>query len=318
MVSSKEKCYTDGDDPCRKRCFVPYGCWTAGISPMNREQRDRALYDRIAGRYARKDSMVSSATVRRDKLLFALAPVLERGGNLGTVVDIGCGVGGPAKYLEGLYERYIGIDHSEELIKAARDFHRHNPRVEFIVANIKAEGLPRQVADLILSDGALHHMSELDKVMSSLVRLAKPGAFFVAIEPQNTNPVIMGMRRLRGLLDPAYSREQDFFSQKDLQNLFSTAGLSILAIGYQGFFSTPFAEVAMVPQALFIPVSRLASAMDRWLQGHLPAALKKFSFNIVATGQFPVREMIPGTAAATPGGTVAVSGRSGAGNSGRR
>jgi SAM-dependent methyltransferase len=254
---------------------------------MSREQEDKTLFDRIAKKYARKDANDSSALARKSKLISALKPVLDRTRNLGTVVDIGCGAGGPAKYLAGFYEHYIGIDQSEELIKAARDLHRDNPRADFIAANIKAEGLPRQVADVVLSDGALHHMSELDKVMGSLSRIAKPGAFFIAIEPQNTNPVIMGMRWLRGRLDPAYSLEQVFFSPKDLQNLFANAGLSVPVIDYQGFFSTPFAEVVLVPQALFVPFSRLASAVDRWLQVHLPPAVKKISFNIVATGRFP-------------------------------
>ncbi len=254
---------------------------------MTREERDKALFNKIAGNYARKDSCRSSALARRSKLTSILKPVLAMRPNLGTLVDIGCGVGGPAKYLAGNYERYIGIDHSEELIAAARIFNLGNPKADFIAASVKSKELPQNVADVILADGALHHMTELATVMASLARIAKPGAFVVAIEPQNANPFIRGMRWLRGFLDPTYSREQIFFSQGDLRDLFSGAGITDLSFAYQGFFSTPFAEVVMAPQALAVPFSQLASFLDRWLQENLPAAMKRISFNIVATGRFP-------------------------------
>lgn len=257
------------------------------FTEMTREQRDKSLFNQIAGRYARKESSASSALARKSKLLSIMKPVLAVRPNLGTIVDIGCGIGGPANYLAGHYDRYIGIDHSDELIAAAKLFNQNNPKAEFITASIKSQELSRNIADVILSDGALHHMTELDLVMKSLVGIAKPGAFIVAIEPQNANPFIRGMRWVRGFLDSTYSREQLFFSREYLRDLFSAAGITDLAVDYQGFFSTPFAEVVMVPQALFIPLSRRASSLDRWLQGNLPPALKKFSFNIVVTGRFP-------------------------------
>ncbi len=203
---------------------------------MNREQRDRALFDSIAARYARKDSLPSSAAARRGKLFFALAPLLEKSGDLGTVVDAGCGAGGPAAYLRGRYRRYIGIDHSPQLIAAARALHGDNPQAEFIAGNIKDGSLPARVADLVLCDGALHHMTNLDLVMRALAGIAKPGAFIVAIEPQAANPLIAGMRRLRRLLDRSYSQEQVPFSQADLLALFSGIGISELNFRWQGFF----------------------------------------------------------------------------------
>ena len=230
---------------------------------------------------------MSSALARKSKLLSVMKPVLDELPSFGTIVDIGCGVGGPAKYLAGYYERYIGIDYSKELIKAAKIFNRNNLNAEFIAESIKSKDLPRQVADVILSDGALHHMTELELVMESLVGIAKPGAFFVAIEPQNGNPLINGLRWIRGFLDSSYSREQIFFSKENLKNLFLTAGITNLSTYYQGFVSTPFAEVVMRPQALFIPLSHLASSMDRWLGVNMPAIMKKISFNIVVIGRFP-------------------------------
>ncbi len=129
---------------------------------MTIERADRDLFDRIAGRYARKDCVVSSSLARKSQLLSAIKPVLDELPVLGTIVEIGCGAGASAKYLAGRYERYIGIDQSEEMIKLARVLNQGNASAEFIAESVKSKNLPQNVADVILSIGALHHMTQLD------------------------------------------------------------------------------------------------------------------------------------------------------------
>ena len=252
---------------------------------MTREQADRDLFDRIARRYARKDVVASSSLARKSQLLTAIKPLLDESPNLGTVVDVGCGVGAPARYLTGHYERYIGVDQSEEMIEAAVAFNLDNPKAEFIARNIKSSDL-QNVADVVLSDGALHHITELDEAMDALVRIAKPGAFLVVREPQNGNPLLQAMRWMRGIVDPSYSREQVFFSEGDLRELCSNHGVTDISVEFQGFLSTPFAQVVIHPQFLSVPLSRAAISADRWLDAYLPGPLKKLSFNIVVVGRF--------------------------------
>lgn len=254
--------------------------------PMNREQRDQQLFDQIAAHYARKDRVPSSAVARKTQLFFALQPLLAERANLGTVVEIGCGIGAPARYLHGYYERYIGIDHSPEMIRMAAVYNKGNPRAHFIAGNIKAIDLPH-TADLIFADGALHHMTNLDDVMAHLASIAKPGAFLVAREPQNGNPLIQALRRLRATVDSAYSEEQIYFSEAQIIELFQRHGLTDLRTDFQGFFIPPFAQVVINPQRLTTPLSCLAGHIDKWLQAHLSRTLKKLSFNIVAIGVFP-------------------------------
>jgi SAM-dependent methyltransferase len=254
---------------------------------MDREIKDQALFDTIADQYAQKDIVPSSAIARQGQLLAALQPLLNQSTHLGTIIDIGCGVGAPAQYLQGLYERYIGIDQSAEMIEAACIFNQTRTGTEFLASNIKTVTLPDHTADVILSVGALHHMSELDEVMECLVRLAKPGATLVVLEPQNGNPVIQGMRWLRGAIDQAYSDEQIFFSEEELNDLFTRHGIIDLNKTFQGFLAPPFAEVILPPQFITRHLSRLAILGDFWLQTYLPAALQKLSFNIIFTGIFP-------------------------------
>lgn len=259
---------------------------------MTRETRDRLLFNRIARTYAKKDSAVSSSLARKSKLLSTITPVLATFSEPITIVDIGCGVGAPAKYLTGCYARYIGIDQSEELIEAAKIFHHGNPRAEFIAANMKSPNVAHSTADVILSDGALHHMTELDNVMTSLLWIAKPGAFLVIREPHNRNPLIGLLRWIRGFVDVSYSQEQRFFSEQELQDLLARHGISEVTIRYHGFLSTPFAEVVIPPQAIMVPLSRLAIAIDRWIEKYAPRALQQLSFNIIAIGRFPKKRLL--------------------------
>jgi SAM-dependent methyltransferase len=256
------------------------------VDRVARELADQSLFDTIAEQYARKDSIASSSLARRSQLLSAIRPVLDDQPNLGSVVEIGCGVGAPARYLMGRYERYIGIDQSEEMIEVARLFNRGNPNAKFLVNNARAPDLEPNVADTILSSGALHHMTELDEVMESLVRIARPGAYLVVIEPQNGNPLLQLMRWARGKIDPSYSSDQIYFSEQDLTDLFRGHGIGELLIDFQGFLSTPFAQVVLFPQALSTPLSRAASRIDPWLANSLPGPLKRLSFNIVMIGRF--------------------------------
>lgn len=253
---------------------------------MTREHEDRLLFDRIAAKYAHKDVAVSSALARKDQLLTAMRQAADGSARWGTIVDVGCGVGAPAHYLQGHYQEYIGIDQSAEMIEAAKIFNRDMPQARFLADNVKETHVPPHSADVILSIGALHHMTELDKVMESLVSIAKPGAKFVVIEPQNGNPLIQFMRGVRGLVDKAYSREQIFFSEAELVDLFTRHGITQLKITYQGYFSTPFAQVIASSNVLLVALSRLSVRMDNWLHIHLRGPLQKLSFDIIITGVF--------------------------------
>jgi len=129
-------------------------------------------------------------------------------------------------------------------------------------------------------------MTELEAVMYSLARIAKPGALLVAVEPQNGNPLLQIMRWIRGIMDPSYSREQVFFTEEYLRGLFVNHGVMNLSVAFQGFFTPPFAQVVMHPQCLIVPLGRAAVQVDYWLNKHLPGSLKKLSFNIVVIGRF--------------------------------
>lgn len=250
------------------------------------EERDRAHFDRIAEQYGRKDVIPSCRAAREYQVRRCLADVSPPGGRIGTIVEVGCGIGRAAKYLKGSYDRYVGIDQSERLIEAARVFNA-DCDAEFIAENVKSSDLPRGIGDLVILIGALHHMTEMDAVMEALRRLARPGAWFVALEPNRGNPLIMGMRRVRQRVDSSYSEDQRYFSRRELTDLLARHGLCDVHVDYQGYLTPPFAEVPLRPQFLFAPAARLAAAADGVLDARLPRPFRFLSWNLLARARFP-------------------------------
>lgn len=257
------------------------------------EESETRHYDTFAQHKTRRDVLLSSRIPRRDIVIRSVKPIVEkRGGSLGCVVDIGCGIGASAVYMNGLFDRYIGVDFSKGMIDIAHSFTAEIPNVEFMVANVKETTLPAGCADVVYMDGALHHMTDLPRVMQSMTRIAKPGAWFIAREPQRANPLIQLLRWSRMRIDPSYSSDQRFFLKRELTELLAEAGLDNIEARYQGFLTPPLAQVVLHPQALFAPVSRAAVALEGVAEKAMLGPLGALSWNITVYGQFPNRELV--------------------------
>jgi SAM-dependent methyltransferase len=261
-------------------------------SPINyqdddKELRDRQLFDSIASEYAKKDRARSSSIARRYQLFRALNPIIKSRKNLGTIIEIACGIGAPAHYLNGYYDRYIGIDYSEQQIVAARLYNSGNSKASFVAANIKTVSQIDSKADLILAVGALHHMTDLAAVFNSLKTLAKPGADFVAIEPNRGNALIQFLRELRSRLDKGYSAEQQYYIAEELYSLAESGGLLDITVDPQGYFSPPLAQVIISPQLLSVPMSYLSVLFDKVMDKGTSLLFTKLSWNLILWAKFP-------------------------------
>ncbi|MEM9019465.1 MAG: class I SAM-dependent methyltransferase [Planctomycetota bacterium] len=248
-----------------------------------REQRDRALFDGIAEHYTRKDLHPSARIARQQRLLqtLAAAPLPRKP----SILEAGCGAGFSARYLEGRFSRFAGIDYADNLIHAAR---RHNavPNASFLTANIKQLDLEEQF-DAVVMIGVLHHLDDMPAAVESLIRVLKPGGWLLANEPQPGNPMIRLARGMRKRIDRGYSDEQDQLSSGTLCQLYRDAGLEDVNTVPQGFISTPLAEVALEPTMITRPLAKLACRVDRGLERLGPGLLRRLSWNLVAVGRKP-------------------------------
>jgi SAM-dependent methyltransferase len=217
---------------------------------------------------------------RRLRLEQTLAKV--PGENFDRVLEVGCGAGFGAEYLQGSFDRYVGIDHSRRLIEVARE-KNSGEGVRFEAKSIETFEPPFDF-DLILMIGVLHHLEKPSRSLKTMVRWLRPGGYLVANEPQPANPLIRVARRARARLDSAYSSDQEEFSPDDLRSLFQGAGLEKIEIDPQGFLSTPFAEVVLGPRHIMMPLARGACAIDRSLERRSTAWKRKLSWNLIARG----------------------------------
>jgi len=245
------------------------------------ETKDRELFNQIAEHYCRKDILTVSRIARRQRLrkTFSVLPEIPDA----HILDVGCGCGFSASYLKGSYSRYVGVDYAENLIRFARK-HNGSDKADFYLKKID-EFFPDQEFDVIFMIGVLHHFDDLKKNFEHICRLLKPGGWILANEPQSSNVFIKLARKIRAKIDSSYSSDQVSLSVKDLHNLYENSGLTDIRIIPQGILSTPFAEVSVKAQLLFVPVVYLSVLFDRVAESIFGRLLTPFSWNLVAAGR---------------------------------
>jgi 2-polyprenyl-3-methyl-5-hydroxy-6-metoxy-1,4-benzoquinol methylase len=251
-----------------------------GTAADGKATRDRALFDRIAESYARKDLFPASAEARRMRLEQtlghkALSADID-------VLEVGCGAGYAAQYLSGHYRSYTGIDYSEELIRYAKA-KNSVPGASFEAADLYSYDPGRQF-DVVYMIGVLHHMTDMPAALQKLVQLVRPGGVVAANEPQPSNPIIHALRKLRVMLDSSYSAEQVELTADEAKKLFRDAGLADVTSIPQGFCSTPFAEVVLKPNFVFKPLSSVACYIDEKLERSGKHLLQNWSWNLIVSG----------------------------------
>ena len=253
-----------------------------------REARDRALFERVAADYHRKDLLPAHRRARRYRLLQSLRHV-ELPSNC-SILEVGCGAGFAADYLRGRYGQFLGIDYSQELIGYAR---KHNAwsGVRFEVANVN-DFESKQKFDLILMIGLLHHLDDPEAILRNMSSYLKPDGWILANEPQSGNPVFQIARKIRMSLDRNYSDEQLQYSQKQLTDMFHSAGLSDVQVMPQGLFSTPLAEVALPYQGLLSPISTGLCALDGVIERCVGGSLVWPFWNLIVAGRHPLSKSI--------------------------
>lgn len=246
-----------------------------------RESRDRALFDDIAERYAHKDEHPAASVARRQRLLRTIAAAPLTGAP--SILEAGCGAGYAARYLEGRYSRFVGIDYAEKLIDHANNVNAL-PNARFQTANIKSLDLAERF-DAVVMIGVLHHLDDIDAAMDELVSTLKPGGWLIANEPQPGNPLIGLARRLRKRMDRDYSEEQDELSANQLRGVYQRAGLVDIRVVPQGLFSTPFAEVPMGPTILTRPLAKAFCLVDTVAERALRPLLGRVTWNLIVAGR---------------------------------
>jgi len=136
------------------------------------------------------------------------------------VLDYACGDGGTSFHVAALGARQVvGIDISEVSVEnCRREAARQGigERCSFFVMDAENLSFPDNDFDLVVVDGALHHMN-LEKVWPQLVRVLKPEGAVMCIESLGHNPVFQWYRRHTPHLRTAWETEH-IIRRRDLES----------------------------------------------------------------------------------------------------
>lgn len=148
------------------------------------------------------------------------------------VLEIGCGPGTLLAALAAAHPEmdFVGFDADPKMIAHARGRNaRDNVRFELIDL---AEQRPDGTGDLAYSVDVLHHVRDLRSFLGSLQAALRPGATWLAIEPNVYHPYIFwsqGRMRRAGF-------DEDHFRPWEVEPRFEEAGFSVVARSYAFLF----------------------------------------------------------------------------------
>lgn len=113
-------------------------------------------------------------------------------GNKAVVIDAGCGAALSALALfgEALGRiRYVGVDVSTAVDVAKERFSEHGANAVFIQSDLNALPIPKKAADVIFSEGVLHHTDDTKKALASLLPYLKDGGRIVFYVYREKGPI---------------------------------------------------------------------------------------------------------------------------------
>ena len=114
----------------------------------------------------------------------------ERGGK---VIELGCGYGYLSLELARNGLDVMGVDLSPKSIEIAKKFAKENPFIEnfgflkYICTDFLSMDLGENIFDSVIFFGTLHHIKELDFLLSNVRRALKKGGNIIAYEPIRDN-----------------------------------------------------------------------------------------------------------------------------------
>jgi ubiquinone/menaquinone biosynthesis C-methylase UbiE len=142
------------------------------------------------------------------------------------ILEVGCGSGEDAVHVQKASTHITGVDLSEKALKKFR-----TKGFEGVLADTRTLPFPDNSFDYIMCSGLLHHLvgqGDLIDYVREFARVAKPGGYVIALEPNvfNHSGLLMNIFNsikpgITGLVP-----HERALSPVKLRNIFRTAGLA--------------------------------------------------------------------------------------------
>ncbi|MBI5917707.1 MAG: class I SAM-dependent methyltransferase [Bacteroidetes bacterium] len=104
------------------------------------------------------------------------------------ILEVGCGRGGGLSYIN----RYLspnlatGLDLSKKAIEFCKK-HYSKERIKFIQGNAHSLNFQDNIFDVVINVESSHRYAEIDKFLSEVYRVLKPGGFFIFTDFRHKN-----------------------------------------------------------------------------------------------------------------------------------
>jgi len=102
------------------------------------------------------------------------------------LLDIGCGEGASSAAIASRVHSYLGVDHSESYIDAARAASAHLPNAKFLVADAGDRVVvDHGPFDIVIVSGVLHHLptATIERMLENVRSVLATNGRFIALEP---------------------------------------------------------------------------------------------------------------------------------------
>jgi ubiquinone/menaquinone biosynthesis C-methylase UbiE len=100
------------------------------------------------------------------------------------ILDIGCGPRGSLEWADNALQR-IGLD---PLAKSYKELGIDNQKMLYVASQAENIPFPDEYFDVDTSFNSLDHVDDVDKTIEEIIRVTKPGAFFLLLTDVNHKP----------------------------------------------------------------------------------------------------------------------------------
>lgn len=245
-----------------------------------RYQREKDFHNQSFGAGGRQEVARFYAVVRSSGAFYE--QLLRTHSADRRVLEYGCGPGSYAFFLAKQGAQVTGIDISEIAIEQARERARREQlaSINFQTMNAEALEFSDHTFDVVCGRAILHHL-DLDKALTELARVLKPGGTAIFIEPLGHNPLINLYRHFTPHLRTADEHPLLISDLEMMRGYFG--GMDLRFFHLQSLLAVPFGK--------FRGFERLLKLLDAADQGLFKLAhfTRRYAWTVVLTLSQPKR-----------------------------
>lgn len=186
------------------------------------------------------------------------------------VLEVGCGLGDLLAALPA--ERAAGIDVSPRMVRNARERH---PALEFSVADVERDPLPKGPFDAVILSDAIGHLDDIQRALERLQSVLAPGGRIIVTYYNFVWEPILRAAELFG--QKARWPDQNWLSMTDVENLLHLSGYEVVRRGTDILLPAHVPVVSEFANRVLakLPTVRAAALVDYFVARTVPEVEQK-------------------------------------------